>query len=51
LARTFDARYHQAKAKVAAIVGITMASMMVSESIMIVFSAIPTIPCGLRTAQ
>jgi len=34
----------------AAIVGTTMASMIASESIKIVFSAIPMDPCGSRTA-
>ncbi len=49
-ALSLDARNHQAKAKVAAIVGTTIASMMASESIKIVFWASPTGPCGSRTA-
>ncbi len=43
-----DARYHQAKASVAAIVGSTMASMIATESSRMVLSAVPTGPCGSR---
>src|SRR5947209_6775714 len=50
VARVLEARNHQAKANVAAIVGTTMASMIASESIRMVLSAIPIGPCGSRTA-
>src|ERR1700730_1660455 len=45
-----DERYHQAQPSVAAIVGTTMASMIASESIRMVFSASPTGPSGSSTA-
>src|SRR4051812_24147931 len=49
-ALALEARNHQAKANVAAIVGTTIASMIARESISSVLLAIPTIPCGSRTA-
>ena len=41
-----EARYHQATAKVAIMVGTMIASMMTSESNRITFSEPPTGPCG-----
>jgi len=43
-----DARNQNAKAKIAMIVGSTIASMIPHESIRIVFSAAPIGPCGSR---
>ena len=47
-ALAFDARNQKAKAKIVTIVGSTIASMIVSESIRMVFSAAPIGPCGSR---
>src|SRR5260370_33812116 len=44
-----EARNHQAKRRMARIVGMTIASMMARESIRIVLSAVPTGPCGSST--
>jgi len=43
-----DARNQYAKAKIATMVGRTIASMIASESIRMVFSAAPIGPCGSR---
>ena len=43
-----DARNQKAKAKIATIVGRTIASMIASESIRMVLSAAPIGPCGSR---
>jgi hypothetical protein len=43
-----DARNHQANAKIATMVGATIASMIAIESIRIDFSAAPIGPCGAR---
>src|SRR5258707_6903540 len=43
-----DARNQYANAKIATIVGSTIASMIASESIRMVFSATPIGPCGSR---
>jgi hypothetical protein len=48
-ARVFDARNHQAKTSVAAIVGTTMSSMAPNASSRIFASALPMAPCGSRT--
>src|SRR5579862_7740688 len=47
-ARLLEARNQNAKAKIARIVGSTIASMMATESIRMVFSAAPIGPCGSR---
>src|SRR3977135_829669 len=47
-ALAFDARNQKAKAKIVTIVGSTIASMIASESIRMVFSAAPIGPCGSR---
>src|SRR5580704_2253303 len=47
-ARVLDARKYQAKAKVAAMVGSTIASMIAIESIRICLSAAAIGPCGSR---
>src|SRR5712671_5036848 len=47
-ALAFDARNQKAKAKIVTIVGSTIASMIVSESIRMVFSTAPIGPCGSR---
>src|SRR5260221_11670813 len=43
-----DARNQKAKAKIATMVGSTIASMIASESIRMVLSAAPIGPCGSR---
>src|SRR5258707_7970319 len=47
-ARVLDARKYQAKAKIAAMVGSTIASMIAIESIRICLSAAAIGPCGSR---
>src|SRR5208337_4747442 len=44
-----EARNHQAKTRVATIVGTTIASIMARESTRIALSAVPTGPCGSST--
>ena len=48
MARGFELRNQNAKAKIAAIVGKTIASMIAIESIRMTFSAAATGPCGSR---
>ena len=50
-ARVFEARNHQAKPSVARIVGMTIASMMASESSRICASPLPIVPCGSTTMR
>src|ERR1041385_7193629 len=47
-ALVLEARKYQAKAKIATIVGTTIASMIAIESIRIILSAAATGPCGSR---
>src|ERR1043165_8975451 len=46
MARVFEARYHQANASVATMVGMTIASMMTTASSRMRVSALPTGPAG-----
>src|ERR1700748_1986407 len=48
MARVLDLRNQKAKAKIAMMVGTTIASMIAIESIRIVLSAAATGPCGSR---
>src|SRR5688572_10411524 len=45
----FEARYHHANARIATIVGTTIASMIATEPVKMDFWATPTGPCGSST--